>query len=597
MTASTEAPKPDKPDKIPETPQEEATLPPISAPKRLKLAPKPHAATSKPFAITPEPIEEDSDVVLSPGHAPGYIQWKKAPVPDLTNETEEEKKHRLNKRHAPKGKRGTRYVDDGTTDRSPAVLGKPDPSKLVISFKTEETDEYTNEVVEGDIRFEYNDDAKGVQVDWNSAKSVHALNNWRSQLIRRAIGKAYDNREFWTVQEQQILTNLIRDYLDGEKDIDWMQIARDYNLLVKNIEQEKGAPGAPRRYRCQGNDKTPREAVSTSMPLREDRRIPQRPDWVIRQEIGYFRAPDAIEVMDRLKASVLPQRNGHPPNRPNRQEKQQTRRSRGKSAVQESSEDQDDSYVSSAYENDRFMVDSPLETTPNPPVRLLTQPRPLQPRPVAIPQPKPEPPPRRYKKRNVYNEEIIYDKPSTELCRSSTNSNINQPFGGKRKALDLLAEQAAIMYNHLPEVNKWTAPQLIAPGPAPELITPAAIAPAFSTPAPIMPRPTSAATGPSNSTARAQRSITAATPLTSQDATAPRPIASRKSSNPSQRRNLPLAQGNQPIRPAHTLSVPRPIAPMTPIWEINRRNQEKAAAEAADSNAEKSTPSEPAPEV
>ncbi|KAF7876662.1 hypothetical protein EAF04_001747 [Stromatinia cepivora] len=582
MAASTKTPKPDEPDNLLEKPQGEAIPPPVSAPKRLKLAFKPHNTTSKPFVATPEPIEEDSDAVLSPGHAPGYIQWKKAPVPDLTNETEEEKKHRLNKRHAPKGKRGTRYIDDGTTVRSPAVVGKPDISKLVVSFKTEKTDEYTNEVVEGDVRFEYDDDVKGVQVDWNSAKSVHALNNWRSQLIRRAIGKAYDNNEFWTVQEQQILTVLIRDYLDGEKDIDWVQIARDYNSLVKNIAQEKGAPGAPRRYRCQGNDKTPREAVSTSMPLRENRRIPQRPDWVLRQEIGYFRAPDAIEVMDRLRGSALPQRNGHPPIRPNREGKQLARKSRGKSAVQESSEEQDDSYVSSAYENDRFVVDSPMESTPKPPVRLL-QPRPLQPRPIAVPQPKPDPPPRRYKKRNVYNEEIVYDKPSAELYRSSTNSNINQSFGGKQQALDLLAEQAAIMYNHLPEANKGTAPRFIAPGPAPDFIVPA----------PIMPRPS----GSSHPTARAQRSITSATPLTPKDFTPLRPIASRKPSDLSQRRNLPLAQGNQPIRPAHTLSVPRPIAPMIPIWEINRRNREKAAAEAAASNTKKSAPSEPTPEV
>ncbi|APA14082.1 predicted protein [Sclerotinia sclerotiorum 1980 UF-70] len=471
MPVITEAPKPDKPEKLSSTPQEQVIPPPISAPKRLKLAFKPHSTTTKPFITTPEPIEEDSDVVLSPGHAPGYIQWKKAPPPDLTNETEEEKKHRLNKRHAPKGKRGARYIDDGTTDRSPAVLGKPDTSKLVISFKTEETNEYTNEVVEGDVRFEYSDDAKGVQVDWNSAKSIHAVNNWRSQLIRRAIGKAYDNKEFWTVQEQQILTNLIRDYLDGEKDIDWMQISREYNSLIRNIEQEKGTPGAPRRYRCQGNDKTSREAVSISMPLRENRRIPQRPDWVLRQEISYFRAQDAIEVMERLKASVLPQRNGHPPIRSTRGKKQVARQSRGKSAIQESSEEQEESNVSSAYENDRSLtlVDSPMETTPNHPLHLLTQPRLLQPRPVAIPQSKPEPPSRRYKKRNMYNEEIIYDKQSKELGHSSINPNINQLFGGKQQALDLLAEQAAVMNNHFPQTNHWTIPRVLAPAPAPKV--------------------------------------------------------------------------------------------------------------------------------
>ncbi|CAD6443100.1 76a1449b-6009-4ed4-a5c4-92b6300443d1 [Sclerotinia trifoliorum] len=543
MTAGAEVVKPDKPDKRrPETPQEQAIPPPISAPKRLKLAFQPHSTTSSSFVTTPEPIEEDSDVVLSPGHAPGYIQWKQAPVPDLTNETEEEKKHRLNKRHAPKGKRGARYIDDGTTDRSPAVLGKPDNSKLVIRFKTEETDEYTNEVVESDVRFEYSDDAKGVQVDWNSAKSIHALNNWRSQLTRRAIGKAYDNKEFWTVQEQQILTALIRDYLDGGKDIDWMQIAREYNSLVRNIEQEKGTPGAPRRYRCQGNDKSSREAVSISMPLRENRRIPQRSDWVIRQEISYFRAPDAIEVMERLRASILPQRNGHPPIRSIRGKKQPARQSRSKSTVRESSEDQDDSHVSSAYENDRSLVESPMETTPNHPKHLLTQPRPLQPRPVAIPQSKPEPPPRQYKKRNVYNEEIVYDKPSEELDRSSTNPNAKRLFGGKQQALDLLADQAAIKCNHFPEANQRTALRLIAPGPAPGPASELIIL------RPIIPRTIPAATNSPYPTSRvqAQKPITSITPLTPKAFTPRQPITSSspacRPSGPSHRHRPNLSQ-------------------------------------------------------
>ncbi|ESZ97836.1 hypothetical protein SBOR_1781 [Sclerotinia borealis F-4128] len=579
MAPAEDATNAQKPDKLPKLHQEKPILPDTSVPKRPRLAPKPSVIVSEPSVVPPALTEDKSDADFSPGHAPGYIQWRRAPVLDLTNETEEQKRHRLNKRHAPKSKRGNRCIDDGTIDRSPALIGKPDPSKLIICFKTEETDEYTNEIIKSDVRHEYEDDEKGVKVDWDNSKSIQALNNWRSQVIRRAIGKAYDSKEFWTVQEQKIITGIVLDYLNAGKDIDWRQIAHEYNSLTRDIAQDEGTPGATRRYRCQGNDKAPREAITISMPLREHRYIPQRSEWVLRREMGYFLAPDAIAAMNRLRSSSRPERNGHPPVRSNQEEKQVTRQAKGEAVTQESSE-QEDSFISSTYDNDRSILNSPFETTPDPPSLPLTHPRPLQPRPVVIPQPIAEPPPRRYKKRTVYNEEIVYDEPSSELNRPPISSSAIQTMGGRQQALDTLAEQATIMYNHLPETKKWTAPRPIAP-------------------ALINFRPSFAASDPSRSISFEQ--ITSSPAASLNDESPVRASAARTlSANLTQRRKLPSGRGQHPVSSPSTPYAPPAGATMVPILAVHRRLQDEAAvkaavdaADAADANAKKSAPSEP----
>ncbi|KAF7912517.1 uncharacterized protein EAF01_001538 [Botrytis porri] len=582
--------------KLPEHLQENPTLPQVRTPKRPRLAPKPPENIDKPLATTITPESIDSEPLLSPGHAPGYLQWKKAPAPDLASETEQEKKHRLNKRHAPKGKRGTRCIDDGTIDRSHAMLGQPDPSKLVVRFKTEEINEFSNKPIHGDVEFRYEDDSEGVRVDWNDKQSLHALNNWRNQVIRRNIGKVYDNKDFWTVQEQKILTELVRDYVNAKKDIDWTQIANDYNSSTENLEQDKGTPGAPRRYHCKSYDQTPREALCISIPLRESRQIPKRDDWVLRQEMGYFLAPDAIAVMEMLRSSGLPQKNGHPPARTRHESSQLGKLNKDKEAAQGSFDEQECSFASSTYETDRSVVEASPELAPTPPLRPLTQPRPLQPRQKAIVQQKSEPPRSRYKKRNVYNEEKIYDKPSTNLHRYSTGLNTSQGPGDRRQALDLLAEQAAILYDHLPEESKWSGPRPLVP-----TITPAPTAPA---PAPIRFRPVTF--GPVASTRNNPVRMPTApmvpvskmsfpgtpVPLASD------PIATRKNSAELGSHQMAFLQTpNPPANPlSRSLTQPRPLVPRVPDREINRRMRETAGKETAELNAKKRNTSEPAPE-
>ncbi|KAF7918753.1 uncharacterized protein EAE97_011848 [Botrytis byssoidea] len=593
MSSYKKTPKPQRSDNLPEHLQGKPTSPLKSATKKPKLALKFLANVDEPFNTTNTPENTDSKNLFSPGHAPGYLQWRRALAPDLASETEEEKKQRLNKRHAPKGKRGTRCIDDGTIDRSPAILGKPDLSKLVVRFKTEETDECSNELIQGDIEFQYEDESKSIRVDWNDAKSLHALNNWRNQVIRRNIGKVYDNGNFWTVQEQKILTELVRSHLDSEKDIDWAQIASDYNSSIENIEQNKGTPGAPRRYRCQSSDQNPREAVCISVPLRENRQIPKRDDWVLRQEMGFFLAPDATSVMKLLRDSTLPQKNGHPPARTRREQSQLGKRIKDKVLTQESHDEQECSFASSTYEADRSMVEASPEFASTP-ILPLTQPRPLQPRQKAIVQNKAKPPHTRPRKRK-----IVYDKPSTDLHHYSTNFNESQETGDRRQALDLLAEQAAIMYDHLPEESKWSAHRPVVPTIAP------APTPAAAVPAPVRFRPVNFGSTASTRNTPVQMPTARMVPFSNSPIpTKPVPFASDLSATEentaeSSSHHMTLTQISDPsANPLNQIfTQTRPLVPHLPDCEVSRRMRETAGEEITEANAKKRSTSEPAPGI
>ncbi|TGO07734.1 hypothetical protein BTUL_0250g00050 [Botrytis tulipae] len=599
MSSQSRTPKPQRSDQLPEHIQEKPTSPRESATKKPRLAPKPPANVDEPFTTTNAPEYTDSETLFSPGHAPGYLQWRRALAPDLASETEEEKKQRLNKRHAPKGKRGTRCIDDGTIDRSPAILGKPDFSKLVVRFKTEEIDECSNELIQGDIEFRYEDESKGIRVDWNDTKSLHALNNWRNQVIRRNIGKVYDNKDFWTVQEQKILTELVRSHLDSKKDIDWAQIAGDYNSSIENIEQNKGTPGAPRRYRCQSSDQNLREAVCISVPLRENRQIPKRDDWVLRQEMGLFLASDAISVMELLRGSALPQKNGHPPARTRREQSQLGKRNKDKVLTQEPHDEQECSFASSTYEADRSMVEASPELAPTPSILPLTQPRPLQPRQKPIVQKKAKPPHTRPRKRSLYNQEIVYDKPSIDLHHYSTNFNTSQGIGDRRQALDLLAEQAAIMYDHLPEESKWSAPRPIIPTIAP------ATTPSAAIPAPVRFRPVNFGSTASTRNTPVQMPTARMVPFSNSPIpTNPVPFASDLSATEenaaeSSSHHMTLTQTSDPSANLlnQSFTQPRPLVPHLPDWEVSRRMIETAGEEITEANAKKRSSSEPAPGI
>lgn len=96
MSPHNNTPRAQKSEKLPEHLQGESNSPQVSAPKRPRLSPRTSADIEKPLNITTTPGEIGSEMEFSPGHAPGYLQWKRAPAADLANETEAEKKIRVN---------------------------------------------------------------------------------------------------------------------------------------------------------------------------------------------------------------------------------------------------------------------------------------------------------------------------------------------------------------------------------------------------------------------------------------------------------------------------------------------------------------------
>ncbi|RAL62054.1 hypothetical protein DID88_002541 [Monilinia fructigena] len=510
MAPPKDAPEPQKPDLFPEKLRGKSTSSPEKTFKRPKVGSEASSTIFKRYEGTPEPTERGADATFSPGHAPGYIQWKRAPVPDRMTETEEDKKNRINKKHAPKGKRGTRCINDGTIDRKPSTIGKAEPSKLIIDFETEEDDEHTNEVIRGEIRYEYGVDEKGQEVNWNNTDFIQHLNNWRSQIIRRNIGKSYDNNEFFTVQEQKAVTGFLTDHLNAGKDIDWLQIAHEYNFLMRNKKQNKDKWSTPKKT--------------------------------------------------------------------TKDEKQLAKKSKGIAAVQGSSGDDKDSISSSKYGNGRSLVESPSEMTQDSGISHLTEPRPLQPRSVVRTTTTSKPPTRRYKKRTAYNEEIIYDKPST-------SSNLPISFhtiplmGGSRQALDTLAEQAAIMYDQLTESQKLSAPRSIVPNLN------------VSIPDPVL-------SEPSRSVSFGQISIPASDVSNTLGSLPAAPSRIRSSGSI---RRPPISSGRvQRPSASGTPYVPHSESTRVPIWALNRQIIDQAAANPATDMAgdsEMTGPSESVPEV
>lgn len=95
MSPHNNTPRPQKSENLPEHLQGEPNSPRVSAPKRPRLSPWTSGEIEQPLKISTTPGEIGSETKFSPGHAPGYLQWKRAPAADLANETEVEKKSRV----------------------------------------------------------------------------------------------------------------------------------------------------------------------------------------------------------------------------------------------------------------------------------------------------------------------------------------------------------------------------------------------------------------------------------------------------------------------------------------------------------------------
>jgi hypothetical protein len=161
------------------------------------------------------------------------------------------------KKHEAKRKHGERCIPDENTNRDNAIVGRYDPSKLVIEFQTERPD-WTNPghfIPSGPARFEYPN-----AVNWDDKTSISKLNNWRLQVFKRTIGQKRDSRPPWTINEQNKLLELLHSHLKGTETgghyslINWKEIELDFNSFFAEKTHKKGELTAETSYNVRGKD-------------------------------------------------------------------------------------------------------------------------------------------------------------------------------------------------------------------------------------------------------------------------------------------------------------------------------------------------------
>jgi hypothetical protein len=174
-----------------------------------------------------------------------------------------------NKKFTAKRKFGERCIPDPNINRDCAVVGKPDPSKLSVTFQTERPgpDNRKSFISSDPVTYEYSN-----PVDWNDRKSVDKLNSWRYQVLKRTIGQKRESRPPWTVTEQSKLIELMSAHLKSPQtgghysQINWHQIERDFNQFFQNRSHLKGEMTAETSYNVRGEDR-----VAKSRKLAMDR--------------------------------------------------------------------------------------------------------------------------------------------------------------------------------------------------------------------------------------------------------------------------------------------------------------------------------------
>ena len=125
------------------------------------------------------------------------------------------------------------------------MKGKPDPSKTTIKLR--------NIDGKADIEKQY-----PKPVDWASSESIHALNRWRQQVLRRNLGAAQEERVRFHPRELQFLVHVHRNHLLEARahgravewnDMDWDRIATDFNnnFAGRNLYGDPSGPVRPRR--------------------------------------------------------------------------------------------------------------------------------------------------------------------------------------------------------------------------------------------------------------------------------------------------------------------------------------------------------------
>ena len=210
---------------------------------------------------------------------------------------------------------GDRVIDDGSHDRAPCKVGKPDPKKLVIEFEIERDDPNNpgKTIKKPNVKFTYRH-----SIDWNNKESVQALTKWRGQLFFRVLGKKRSGRVAWLESERDVLLDILQKHLvkvGGRwSRIQWGVVAEIFNKRLEGVIQKAGEMTAERRYNLNDSAMSTKvktsknkknsdpQATSTSQALNRDRKAPQRSGGGLRSQLSNFTHPLAQQIIDQAKA-------------------------------------------------------------------------------------------------------------------------------------------------------------------------------------------------------------------------------------------------------------------------------------------------------
>jgi hypothetical protein len=185
-------------------------------------------------------------------------------------------------KNAPKKAIGDRPLAAGI-DRTNAVTGVADRSKLKIKFNTERDDpDREGGVIPGDpVEYDYLENH--AEPDWNNAEEVRILNTWRRQIFGRNFAPIRKTRELWLQSEKDLVLTLMREQLEQRGFIKWNRLSNRFNLQMHlaGVVQPFG----------QGFIKSGNQNISI---LREDRVAPFRSKQAIMGQSIKWKEYDAL---------------------------------------------------------------------------------------------------------------------------------------------------------------------------------------------------------------------------------------------------------------------------------------------------------------
>ncbi|KAG9243633.1 hypothetical protein BJ878DRAFT_509987 [Calycina marina] len=93
-------------------------------------------------------------------------------------------------------------------DRSPAVVGRREVSKLSVSYKTKKYDDQQRLIDGAGAIYRYPH-----EMDWNNRDHVKKLNAWREQIHRRTFDQKRKTRPYWIEAEKAAVIELLGQHL------------------------------------------------------------------------------------------------------------------------------------------------------------------------------------------------------------------------------------------------------------------------------------------------------------------------------------------------------------------------------------------------